>query len=203
MDRLGAGAKRLVGLRAFRGLHRGDGRAATDRVRQLRNLGATLGAANRLQLLEVGLRARRGAHFDHRLALDGDRVRIVGLELQRLVGHPDCLAKQMLFFGDTSDVHECAPIARIDREGGFEKILSLLKLAGADRFVRLALQLYGFGQDLVVGALADRWRGERQATAPISRERAKDCINLSITLDASTRAAAVRRKIRRCRHAPA
>ena len=52
MGRAGAGAERLVRLRACRRLGRSDRRPAADRRGQLSDLRAALGAADRLQLLQ-------------------------------------------------------------------------------------------------------------------------------------------------------
>ena len=110
----------------------------------MRELRAALGADG-VQLLEVGLRLRGRAKLDHRLALDGDRVGIVGLQEQRLAGHAHGLAEQMLPLGDPGDVDERPAVARIDGERGFEGVLGLLELAGGEQSLALALKPADFG----------------------------------------------------------
>ena len=141
---------------------------------------AALGAANCLKLLQVRLRAGDRTHLDHRFALDGDRVGIVGLDQQRLVRHPDRLAEQMLLLGDASDVDKGAAVARIDGKRGLEHVFGLLELARRNQRLALMLQLDRLGQDLVVGALAGDRRGKRQRRQSRSAARRdKERINLS------------------------
>ena len=89
---------------------------------------ASLGAANRLQLLQVRLGAGGCAELDHRFALDRDRIRIIRFQLERLASHSDRFAEQMLLFGDAGNVDEGTAIAWIDRKGGLEHVLGLLEL---------------------------------------------------------------------------
>src|SRR5438270_2870717 len=170
MDRFSARAKRLIGLWALRRLGSRNRRSAADCSRQLSELRTALGPADRLKLLKVRLGPRRGAHFDHRFALYSDGVRVVGLKQQRLVRHANGLAEQMLLLGHAGDIDERAPVARVDGERGLEKILGLFELTGGDGLARLVLQLNRLGRDLVVGALTDGGRGERNTGSSNQQE---------------------------------
>src|SRR5437764_6890904 len=126
-----------------------DRRAAADSGGQLPDLRAALGRADRLKLLQIGLRASERTHFDHRFALDGDRVRIVRLKEKRLVGHADRLAEQMLLFRDPGEVDERPTIARIDCQRGLQRILGLFELARAKQSLALSLKVSPFRGDLI------------------------------------------------------
>ena len=197
MDFARAGAERLIRFGRFGRLGRGDCRTAGDRRGQLRDLRAAA-AADGLQLLQILLGPRGRAHLDHCLALDRDRVRVVGLEQQRLVGHADRLAEQMLLFGDARDVDERATVARIDCQRRFEQVFGRFELARCDLFLGLTLQLDRFRRNLVIGALArDRGRECKSGYSDEQKPRQGPHQSLHLSPPPNLVDAAARRKSRR------
>ena len=123
---------------------------------------------------------------------------------QRLVGHADRLAEQMLLLGDARDVDEGAAVARIDGKRGLEQVLGLLELAGRDQ--RLAPAAEARPTWARSGRRRAGWRPARQARgrqARSSRTRGKGLHQtLHSTVAPSMVGAAARRKSRRCRSWP-
>ena len=93
-------------------------------------------AQMRCSLARFCARPRQRAELDHRFALDRDRVEVVRLELQRLVGQADRLAEQLLLLRDAGEIDERGAVARIDRQRGFEQVGGFDQLAAGD--LRLA-----------------------------------------------------------------
>ena len=156
----------------------------SDRGGQLRELRATL-AANRPQLQQIRLGACQRAELDHRFTLDRDRIGIVGLEQQRLVGHPDGLAEQPLLVGHSSQIDERPAVTRIGCERRFERILGLLELAGGEQGFTLMLERHRLLRDLVVRPLSrDRCR-QGESCETYRKHRSKKAHSILSTFPAA------------------
>jgi hypothetical protein len=112
-----------------------------------------LRASARTQLLKLGevlLRAGYGAHFDHRLALDGDCITVVRLKEQRLLREADGLSVQLLALCNLGGA-----ITRIDSERGLQGLVGFDEPPGGKMGLTLLKQRFRARQDLIVRTLAD------------------------------------------------
>ena len=155
----------LIRLGQLDRLGRGHRRTAADRRRQHGQLLATA-RAQLLQFGEIVLGARYGAQFDHRFALNRERIAVTRLQRQRLVGEADRFAEQFFLLGDARQNDERGAVARIDRKRGFKRVVGGFELARGEQSFALADHVLRFRHDLVVGLLTrDRGRENRSSGA--------------------------------------